>query len=199
MNWLHRILGIDQLSQGLAGAQTGVLDAFNEAQQEQKKSQRRLALAQQQQHDAIEQLRADVAILAASLAQQHGVPLEYPQLIEHLDQLEKLGQLHSGDESFNHLLTQTIDMFRTYCGLEPLATLGEPYPEQACEVVAALPSDQHPPGRVHQILQQGYRSKHGQIVRFAKVVVYRKADDAAGGSNQPVGNLKSQLEASENE
>lgn len=143
---------------------------------EQKKGLRRLSLAQKQQGEAVEELVQEVSSLKFSLDQHQGIAFDYEQIVHLLDMLSKIRTAGLDSDNVVSLANQTTDSILQHTSLEEVARQGVDYPENDCEVLGAFPHQQHPPGAVHDIIQQGYRTLNGDLVRSAKVVVYRKLD-----------------------
>jgi molecular chaperone GrpE len=73
------------------------------------------------------------------------------------------------------LLEREWSTFLKHEGVEPIATVGEPFrPEEEEAVGESAPSENVPAGAVAEIVQQGYRF-FGGVLRPAKVVVARAA------------------------
>ncbi|MCI4364464.1 MAG: nucleotide exchange factor GrpE [Thermoplasmata archaeon] len=75
------------------------------------------------------------------------------------------------------LLDREWTTFLKHEGVEPIATVGQPFrPEEEEAVGDAVPSDSVPAGAVAEIVQQGYRF-FGGILRPAKVIVARASTE----------------------
>ena len=135
---------------------------------------RRLSMAQKQQSDAITSLKF-------ALAERHGLSLTYEHILQTLDNLAKIN--HAATNVADHhdviapLATRTTEELLSLCALEMIAVIGKPYPAQNCEVIGSVETSelaQWPPGTVVEVLQQGYQTTQGDVVRPAKVIVSRE-------------------------
>ncbi|MGD0587816.1 MAG: nucleotide exchange factor GrpE [Thermoplasmata archaeon] len=71
------------------------------------------------------------------------------------------------------LLDHEWTTFLKHEGVEPIATVGQPFRAEEAEAVGEAPADAtHPDGSVAEVVQQGYRF-FGGLLRTAKVVVAR--------------------------
>jgi molecular chaperone GrpE (heat shock protein) len=159
-----------------------------------QKRLRRLALAQQQQSDAVSELVVESKALKDALQQRHGLVLNYTRILEHLDNLNKIERVLSSTDNdamangqlLAPLLYTTTVNFLLHCELQPIAELGEFYPESHCEVLGAVESRVERPGVVHEILQQGYISINGSTIRGAKVMVYKEPSEIEMNSAESI-------------
>lgn len=140
-----------------------------------QKGFRRLSMAQKQQSDTLELLAQESSSLKFTLAKHHGLTISYEQALQMLDNLSKI-ELAANSTSnpqnvLTPLITRTINDLLSLCEIKEIAKVGKSYPAQACEVVGAVEQTQYPPGTVTEILQQGYQTVHGDVVRNAKVIV----------------------------
>lgn len=185
MNWFKRWFGksagqatsLDDISASI-GSLSELVSA-NEAGIQ--RGLRRLSMAQRQQSDAIGLLTQESASLKFALAKRHGLMLSYEQILKTLDNLAKIN--HAATNVADHreviapLTTRTIEGLLSLCELEMIALIGKPYPASNCEVVGAVETSeqaQWPPGTVVEVLQQGYQTTQGDVVRSAKVIVSRE-------------------------
>ena len=164
---------VTALSRTIASSDSGV-----------QKGLRRLSLAQKQQNDAIATLTYEFTSLKCAIANRHGVVLTYEQIMRLLDHLAKINHASSnlaGNTTNNRdviapLVARATEDLLFLCELEAVAEVCHPYPSHGCEVVGAVEEPRWQPGTVHEILQQGYQTPDGDIVRAAKVIVCREAD-----------------------
>ena len=142
---------------------------------------RRLSMAQKQQSDAITLLTRESTSLKFALAERHGLSLTYEHILQTLDNLAKIN--HAATNVADHhdviapLATRTTEELLSLCALEMIAVIGEPYPAKNCEVIGSVETSelaQWPPGTVVEVLQQGYQTTQGDVVRPAKVIVSRE-------------------------
>ena len=71
------------------------------------------------------------------------------------------------------LLDHEWTTFLKHEGVEPIATVGQPFRAEEAEAVGEAPADAtHPDGSVVEVVQQGYRF-FGGLLRTAKVIVAR--------------------------
>lgn len=141
---------------------------------DQKRGLRRLSLAQQQQGEAMERLERQLCALKSSIDQRQGVVFHYEQIIDLLDRLHRIGTAAQSSTAAASLVAACVEQLLQLSGLEAVAREGEQYPGEGCEVLSALPDRERPPGAVHDIIQQGYRTPAGDLMRTAKVVVVRQ-------------------------
>ncbi len=184
LHWLKRIFSSGRKEPDLAliisEANTNTQDQLAE----QKKGLRRLSLAQKQQGEAVERLVQQVSSLKFSLDQHQGVAFDYEKIVHLLDMLSKIETASLDSTHVVSLANQTTESILQHASLEEIAHKGADYPESDCEVLGAFPHPQHPPGTVHDIIQQGYRTLDGGLVRSAKVVVYRQPDSTEEVSHE---------------
>ena len=170
-----------------------------------QKGFRRLSMAQKQQSETLElllkessalkeessALAKETSSLKFTLAKHQGVAISYEQALQALDNLTKIELVANNTPTHQNILmpliTRAIDDLLSLYKLEKIAEVGKLYPAQACEVVGAVEQAQYPPGTVTEILQQGYQTRQGDLVRNAKVIV----------SNAPPSTTK-KLEGTEN-
>ena len=176
LHWLKRIFSLERKDPALISIISEANTTTQNQLAEQKKGLRRLSLAQKQQGEAVEQLVQQVSTLKFSLDQRQGIAFNYEQIMHLLDMLGKIRTASQDSNGVASLVDQTTDNILQHASLEKVAHRGADYPEGDCEVLGAFPHQQHPPGAVHDIIQQGYRTLDGDLVRSAKVVVYRKLD-----------------------
>lgn len=176
LHWLKRIFSSERKDSCLVSIISEANTNTQDQLAEQKKGLRRLSLAQKQQGEAVERLVQQVSSLKFSLDQCQGIAFDYEQIVHLLDMLGKIHTASQGSSSVVSLVNQTTDSILQHANLEEVAHRGTDYPEDDCEVLGAFPHEQRPPGTVHDIIQQGYRTLDGDLVRSAKVVVYRKLD-----------------------
>ena len=147
-----------------------------------QKGLRRLSMAQKQQSDMLESLvqessalKQETAALKFALTERHGLTLTYEQVLQTLDNLTKIELAASNSPNSQNimipLITRSISDLLSCCGLEVIVAVGNPYPERACEVAGATEHAYYSPGIVIEILQQGYQTPEGDVVRAAKVIV----------------------------
>jgi len=176
LHWLKRIFSPERKDPALISIISEANTNTQNQLAEQKKGLRRLSLAQKQQGEAVEQLVQQVSSLKFSLDQRQGIAFDYEKIVHLLDMLGKIRTASRDTDSVVSLVEQTTDSILQHANLEEVAHRGTNYPEDDCEVLGAFPHQQHPPGAVHDIIQQGYRTLDGDLVRSAKVVVYRQPD-----------------------
>lgn len=152
---------------------TALTQAISDNDKSVQKNLRRLSLAQKQQSDAIESLTQESITLSAAIADRHGVVLSYSQLITQLDHLYKIAHCANDNATLSVLVERAIKALAETGELTPLVCIHEPYPEHGCEVVGSIDSSQDAAGTVHEIVQQGYCTADGDIIRGAKVIVVR--------------------------
>lgn len=172
--WLKNSLGIDRAVADLSALVIQANDATQEHLQEQKKGLRRLALAQKQQGDSIDALKAQVEGLSAHFEPPEGTVLQNKDLLELLDNLHRIELAGQNTEMVSPLVQRAVEGVLQHSRWEALAHLGQPYPEEGCEVIGATPTAEQTPGTVREVIQQGYRDANQQLIRTAKVVVYQQ-------------------------
>jgi molecular chaperone GrpE len=64
---------------------------------------------------------------------------------------------------------QFLDLLKRY-GITPIDPLGQPYDHNTAEAIAQVPSPDHPPSTVIQVVELGFMN-HDRVLRPAKVVV----------------------------
>lgn len=173
--WLKNILGIDQMLTHLSTLIDQSHGATLAQLQEQKKGLRRLSLAQQQQNDALQELKAQVeqVCVTPNLAGDTVIPDE--QLLDLLDDMYRIELASQNDPMASTLVHRTRDKLLQLSGWRAVAITQSPYPPEDCEVVGGTPSADHPAGTVQEVIQQGYRNANHQLIRAAKVMVYQQA------------------------
>ncbi len=176
LHWLKRIFSSERKDPALISIISEANTNTQNQLAEQKKGLRRLSLAQQQQGEAVEQLVQQVSSLKFSLDQRQGIAFDYGQIVHLLDMLGKIRTASQDSDNVVSLVDQTTDSILQHTRFEEVAHRGADYPKEDCEVLGAFPHQEHPPGAVHDIVQQGYRTLDGDLVRSAKVVVYRTLD-----------------------
>lgn len=150
-----------------------------------QKGLRRLSMAQKQQSEAIALLTQESSSLKFALAQRSGLTLTYEQVLYTLDNLEKVNHAAINTVAVQGIIaplaTRAREDFLRLCELAAIAEIGKPYPAKGCEVVGAveaLKETQWPTGAVVEVLQQGYQTAAGDIVRAAKVIVSGETNTA---------------------
>jgi molecular chaperone GrpE (heat shock protein) len=176
MRWLKRVFTGDREEHTLSSLITSTNTQTQVQLAEQKKGLRRLSLAQKQQGEAVERLEQQVLSLKSSLEQCHGVVFDHARIIELLDGLHKIRTAASSSGGIVSLTDQVIGQLLRTADLKPIAQQGAIYPEEGCEVLNGFPHEHQLPGAIHEIIQQGYRTSTGDLIRIAKVVVYCKPD-----------------------
>ncbi len=174
MNWFDRNKAAQPSLADIAAAITELSQSLTDNDSGVQKGLRRLSLANKQQSDAITTLAQESISLQSTLAQRHGVILTHEKIIGLLDQLEKITLATNGTSNaavVTPLITRATTELSSVSALEVLAEVGQIYPDQGCEVVVAIEDNQWEPGTVLEVLQQGYQTPNGDIVRVAKVVV----------------------------
>jgi molecular chaperone GrpE (heat shock protein) len=160
---------IDDLSEAVSANESGT-----------QKGLRRLSMAQKQQSEAIALLTQESTSLKFALAQRNGLTLTYEQILHTLDSLAKVNHAANNaapQEIIAPLTARVIEDLLPLCELAIIAEIGKPYPDQGCKVVGATDTSekpQWPPGTVVEVLQQGYQTTAGDVVRTAKVIVSRE-------------------------
>lgn len=124
-------------------------------------------------------LNKEPSSLTFALAEHRGLTISYEQALHILDNLSKIelaaNTISTDQDILAPLIARTTSDLLSLCEIEVTAKVGEPYPTQACEVVGAATEKTHySPGTVTEILQQGYQTRQGNIVRNAKVIVARE-------------------------
>jgi len=135
------------------------------------KALRRLALAQQQQQENLEQTLETVSRI---WSQQHKVAallLDQNEVLRLLDELAKVSKSALDSPSTQALVKQVESFITERSGLRVTAQKGSPYPPKGCDVVGAVPVAGEIAGIVTEIIQQGYQLADGSQIRTAKVVV----------------------------
>ncbi len=180
MRWFRQWLGWGKAKKNALEDISALLSALNQAVSNTdsgiQKGLRRLSLAQQKQSDAIATLSYESTSLKCAIAGRHGVVLTYEHIVHLLDHLAKINHAANNREVIAPLVARATEELLSLCELEAVAAVSTPYPAQGCEVVGAVAAPLSQPGAVHEILQQGYQTPDGQVVRVAKVVVCREAN-----------------------
>ena len=188
MKWLRRWLGSEQdkgLLEHMAKSFDQVNDAVSSNESALKTGLRRLSMAQKQQNDILERLLEESAKTRAALKTGTSVTLSHEQLLYTLDNLAKIEQAASSTlPVIESVVEQTIVDLLAHCEVTPIALLGQHYPEQACEVVGSAAHNEWPDGTVVEILQQGFRTDDGELLRPAKVIVCSTAAPAGIRGNK---------------
>lgn len=186
MNWLKRWLGTGQLGpllERMATSLDSVGEAVSSNESALQKGLRRLSMAQKQQNETLERLVQESAKTRFALEAHQGLALSHQQLLRTLDNLAKIelgvGQPSSTREVIAPLIDQTRSDLLADCDIAPVAQVGKPYPDHACEVVGSAEHHDWPPGTVVEILQQGYQTANGDMLRAAKVMVCSATDAKA--------------------
>ena len=183
INWLRQCFRgrktqeEDTLLKDIAFSLSALQQTVEEVNSGVQKGLRRLSLAQKQQTEQIENLAQESRSLAFNIVDRHGKSLTYSQALAILDHLHKIGNAADSADNDNAIIktlqveaaTDLLSLFE----LKEIARIRQPYPDQGCEVVGAVDDCLGAEGTVHQILQQGYQTVDGQILRVAKVIVYR--------------------------
>jgi len=188
-SWFKRWFGKSGDQRINLGDISALIDALNEQVSANEsgiqRGLRRLSMAQKQQRDAIALLTQESASLKFALAKRHGLILTYEHILQTLDNLAKID--HAATNVTDHreviapLITRTTENLLCLCELEMIAVIGKPYPARDCEVIGAVETLEQtlwPPGTVVEVLQQGYKTIEGDLVRSAKVIVSRAAKAA---------------------
>jgi molecular chaperone GrpE (heat shock protein) len=199
-SWFKRWFGRSDGRRINLGDISALIDALSEVvsanEGDIQRRLRRLSMAQKQQSDAIALLTQESASLKFTLAKRHGLILTYEHILQTLDNLAKIN--HAATNVADHrdviapLTTRTMEDLLSLCELEMIAVIGKRYPARNCEVIGAvetLEQAQCPPGTVVEVLQQGYQTIQGDVVRTAKVIVSRETKAAQ---------TNTQLEGTEN-
>jgi len=185
MNWFKRWWGKGARQRTSLEDITSSIEALSEAVSSNEsgiqKGLRRLSMAQKQQSDTLAMLAQESASLKFTLTECQGLTLTYDQVLHTLDNLSKIDHAVSNVTDSRNVITPLIERtakdLLSLCALETMVEIGKPYPDKACEVVGAvetLEQPQWPPGTVVEVLQQGYQTAQGDVVRAAKVVVSRE-------------------------
>jgi len=185
-NWFRRWFGKSGGQRISLGEIAASIDALGETVSANeggtRRGLRRLSMAQKQQSDAIALLTRESASLKFALAQRHGLILTYEHILQTLDNLDKINHAAANVADYQYviapLITRTIEDLLSLCELEMIAVVGKPYPSRDCKVlwaVETLEQAQWPPGTVVEVLQQGYKTIEGDVVRSEKVFVSREA------------------------
>ena len=185
LEWFKRLFSEKEAQQeegvSLEDIATSVVElqsTVSEMNSSLQKGLRRLSLAQKQQTDSIESLAQESQSLAFNITDRYGKALTYGQVLNIMDHLDKIGHAvdHTGYNSdvINALRFQAAAELVSLFELKEIAHIRQPYPSHGCEVVGAVDEPLYPEGTVHQILQQGYQTTNGQLVRAAKVIVCRR-------------------------
>lgn len=172
--WLKNSLGIDRAIADLSALVIQANDTTQEHLQEQKKGLRRLALAQKQQGDTMGALKAQVEMLSAHFGSSEGTMLQNEHLLELLDNLHRIELAGQNAEMVATLVQKTMEGVLQRSRWEALTHVGQPYPEEGCEVIGAIPAAEQTPGTVREVVQQGYWDAERRLIRTAKVVVYQQ-------------------------
>ncbi len=80
-----------------------------------------------------------------------------------------LEQIREGTELTHRQLHQVLSKY----GLEELDPMGEKFDPEHHEAMTMIPSEEHEPNTVQQVIRKGYRL-NGRLVRPAQVIVTRK-------------------------
>lgn len=172
--WLSERLGLDRTFSDLSKLIVTLNESTQEQLQEQKKGLRRLSLAQKQQSDSISALSRQIELMG-----EHSKPVEgtlYPndRLLELLDSLRRIELASQNSDMAASLAQKAAADVVDVCHWQAVAWPNQPYPEEGCEVVGAIPASDQPPGTVKEVIQQGYKNAQNQLIRTAKVVVHQK-------------------------
>lgn len=174
INWFKRRAKQDAQLDSLAASIDALCEAVSTNEQGMQKGLRRLAIAQKQQSDTLEQLVQESSSLQHTLTQQ-GLAFTAEQIIKILDNLAKIEcaahPIAQAQAVLAPMVAHAADELLALCAWKAIVTRGKPYPDQACEVIGAIEQSQYAPGVVIDIVQQGYQTLQGQVVRAAKVIV----------------------------
>jgi hypothetical protein len=207
ISWFKRWLGKNDHQRISLEGMTCSIDVLSESVSKNEigiqKGLRRLSMAQKQQSDTLALLAQESASLKFALNERHGLILTYEQILQILDNLSKIDHV-AGNATYPNgvmgpLIERAITDLLSQCALEAVAEIGKPYPAKACEVVgaidavvdeAALEQPQWPPGTVIEVLQQGYQTAQGEVVRVAKVIVSQGPVPVQAPSTQTMTHLE---------
>src|SRR6202021_2041274 len=87
--------------------------------------------------------------------------------------------LLEGVAATDRILTQILNRF----GVEEINALNEPFDPTKHEAVMETDETEHPPGRVAQVLENGYML-HDRLLRPARVVVAKPAQQSSQGAER---------------
>lgn len=147
---------------------------LEETSQTNQKNLRRLVLAQKQQTERIEGVVEDVAKILDLTRVETTMSFSLEETMSLLSSLGQLGELVQSHPVASSMLQQSIGTIRSKSGLVPICKLGEPYPDQDCEIVGVVESLTKQSGIIESITEQGYRFEGGKTVKKAKVVVTKQ-------------------------
>lgn len=95
-------------------------------------------------------------------------------IIDNLQRSEKYEKEHGDENSKQHGVTLVLEQLRKYLkdvnNVESFESLGEVFDPDLHEAMAMQPSDDHKPGIVIEVFEEGYKTGD-RVLRAAKVVV----------------------------
>lgn len=171
MGWIKVKLGLEQSFGQLSRQLLDAAEPLNVSLQDQKKTLRRMSLAQMQQSESLEFIQQGLSSLCRTVEQRDGITVKFADCLEILDQLSKLQLLTKQYQDLELAVRHASQTTYKRLKIEATAELHQAYPAHDCEVVGAVEDRDHQPGTVLDIVQQGYRSQAGNLLRPAKVVV----------------------------
>ncbi len=188
INWIKRIFSggntgelaktaVEKSLEDIATSISALGEKVDNNDRAVNKGLRRLSLAQKQQNDAIESLQNESKSLKHAISDRHGIVLNYKQILDILDDFSKISPSMTNKDIIVPLVTRATQHLLYQVELLPVAQTGTQYPAEGCEVVGAIDNPSLPAGTVHEILQQGYRTPEGILLRKAKVIVNRQTSN----------------------
>ena len=179
MSWLSRFMSffkkedenIVLLGENVASSKEALEKTVLECHKDIQKSVRRLSLAQKQVLEQQEQLTGHMDEALDRLGADKALVLNMSDTLRLIDRLDAIKDILKDNKVGLELTGEVIKELQSRAQISPLCQLGEPYPEENCQVVGTMESDVFPQGYVTSVTEQGYRARSGATLRSAKVIV----------------------------
>lgn len=170
--WLRRKQPAQQETDLIERLNSNIRDEFKENQ----RSLRRLSIAQMKSLDESEKILKTLESFRAEYLTQSGFMVTPMEILDILDDLDKLASTLDPENHVSATITSNLcARLEAKFELSPIAATGEIYPEESCQVAAAVADNDYPPGTVLEIIEQGYLIASEKVLRPAKVVVAKAA------------------------
>ncbi len=180
MNWISKFFSRNQITKqtalssiehSLQESQEQVEQLIGDLQRETQKSLRRLNLDQKRQIEVSEHTSEQLGQLLERIYQDKALVLDLKATISLLDELNQVQNAIKYNSIAQELLNKILAEIQTKAMLAPICKLGEPYPENHCQVVGTIEMQGLALGCIASITEQGYIYSSDKVIRSAKVVV----------------------------